>query len=202
MFVKHSSHTTVDGFGNEDFVTTQATYESHYQTRGKKKYVKMITKNGVTGGEILVPADNPATRPPVAAQQKKNVFDPLTLTLRMREAVWRSLKTDVRQFSLPLYDGRRLTQVHFVVGDTKKILYKGAKTPVIEVTLSRTLVAGFTKKELDSFDPNEPKARFYFTDDKRFVPIRAEFTSFFGTASATLMKECAKEESCLFGITE
>jgi hypothetical protein len=202
LFVKHSSHTNVDRLGKQDFVYNQGTYESRYQTRNKKKYVKMLTKDGITGGETLVPPDNPVTRPPVAAELKHNVFDPLSLTLQMRQELWTALKNNTKQFSIPLYDGRRLTQVNFEVGEKKTLRLKDGKVPVVQVNVSRQLIAGFTQKELAEYDPKEGTARFYFSDDKRLVPIRAEASVMFGTVSATLAKECSKEESCLFGIKE
>jgi hypothetical protein len=202
LFVKHSSHTSVDRLGQHDFTYDQGTYESRYQTRNKKKHVKMLIKDGITGQETLVPPDNPITRPPVAAELKHNVFDPLSLTLQMRQELWTALNNNTKQFSIPLYDGRRLTQVNFEVGERKTLRLKDGKVPVIQVNVSRKLIAGFTQKELTDYDPKEGNARFYFSDDKRLVPIRAEARVMFGTISATLAKECGKEESCLFGITE
>ena len=196
VFVKHSSHTTVSGTGLE------AAYESRYQTKGKKKYVKMVTHDGVTGGEVLVPPDNPTARPPVPTSIKKNVADPLTIILRMRDELWKAEKNHTDHFSLMLYDGRRLTQVNFAVGSKKTMHYGGKDVPVILVSLSRKFIAGFTKTELSDRDPNEPPARLYFTDDARLLPIRAEFNMLFGTASATLVRECTGTESCLLGIKE
>ena len=227
IFVKHSSHTTAEGTSR-----AEGQYESHYQTKGKKKYVKTVTHEGVTGGEILIPPD-PPTRQPVAAEMKRNVADPLTLILRMREELAKALRTSPsflegegrgggtfttsakesvphpnpppqggREFSINLYDGRRLTQVNFTVGEKQILRYQDRRIPVIEVSVGRKLLAGFTQSELADHNPNEPQARLYITDDVRLIPIRAEFTMLFGTASATLVKECAGGESCLLGIKE
>ena len=202
LFVKHSSHTMVDATGSQDFAYTEATYESHYQTRNKKKYVKMLTKDGITGDETLVPPDNPLTRPKVTADLKKDVVDPLSLTLRMRSELWKAQQNHTPQFTIRMYDGRRLSEIHFVVGEKKTLRYNDGKVPVIMVSVSRKMIAGFTKTELEDFDPKEPELRLYFTDDARLLPLRAEFTLMFGTASATLAKECLANESCLFGLKE
>ena len=201
LFVKHSSHTTVDGSGAQDFTYPEAEYESHYQTRGKKKYVKMITHAGITGGEILIPPD-PPTRKPVPPDMKKNIADPLTTLLRMREEVWKAVHNHTTHFSINLYDGRRLTQVNFIVGDKQNLRINGGKIPVIAINVTRKLLAGFTESELANYDPHESGARFYVTDDERLIPIRAEATLMFGIISATLAKECTGAENCLLGLKE
>jgi hypothetical protein len=202
FFVRHSSHTTSLGSGEGNFAYTNGVYESNYQTRNKKKYVHMTVAGGTTGKETLVPADNPATRPPVPAALKHAVFDPLAITLQMRTELSRALHDNTGRFSLPLYDGRRLTQVDFEIAGKKVLRDKGRKIPTIMVLLSRRLLAGFTAKELKDYNPKEKPARFYFSDDTRLLPVRAEADVLFGTASATLIKECPQDESCLLGNTD
>lgn len=199
MIVKHSSHTTVSGSGRE-FAYPETEYEAHYQTRKKKKYVKFLTHRAQAGQEMLVPPDNAVTRTPVDAELKKDVVDPLSLTLRMREATWGAVRAGKGNFSLHLYDGRRLSELDFVVEEKKQISYLGKQVPVVPVTLTRKMLAGYTKSELDAADPNEPPVRLYFSDDSRFMLVRAEVSLWMGTLSATLSQECAAAESCLFGV--
>lgn len=201
-FVKHSSHTTVDGSGGREFTYPNITYESNYQTRKKKKYVKMVRKAGGAPEETLVPPDNPKKRPPVEDELKKDAADPLTFLLRMREALHQAMLEKKERFSLKLYDGRRLTQVDFAITGKEKLKYNKKKVPVIVVSVTRKLLAGFTQSELADHDPNEPVLYLYITHDSRLIPIRAEVNFWMGTVSAALVKECRTGESCLLGNKE
>lgn len=200
MFVKHSSHTTVTGSGRR-FSYPDRDYETHYQTRKKKKYVKMVTRNGAVS-ETLIPPDNAAIRAPVTGELKEDAVDPLSLTIRMRQDLWHALKNHEGSFVIMLYDGRRLSELDFVLGDRRTLLYRGEYVPVVTLTLTRRLIAGFTQKELDERDPKEPPVRIFFTEDARMMLLRAEVSLWMGTLSANLTHECAAGESCLLGIQE
>lgn len=200
--VKHSSHTTVDASGGKNFIYPNKEYESNYQTRKKKKYVKMVHKDGKLVEEKLVPPDNRAIRPAVADALKKDTVDPLSFLLVMREKLYTAMQEKKDRFTLKLYDGRRLTQVDFVIGGKQNILYNGKKVPVVVVDVTRKLLNGFTASELANHDPNEPVLHLYITNDARLIPLRAEFSFWMGSISAVLAKECRTGESCLLGIKE
>jgi hypothetical protein len=198
MFVKHNSHTTVGGSGH-DFIYPHIEYETHYQTRNKKKYVKMIYKDGAVE-ETLIPPDNRKTRPAVAPELKKDSSDPLSLILRIRQGLFEARASKKDAFIIKAYDGRRLTQVAFTIAGTRTITYKNKPLSVIAVDSRRTLLGGFTASELADYSPKEPTLHSYFTDDERLLPIRLETSLWIGTLSATLAKECRTGESCLLGL--
>lgn len=200
-FVRHSSHTTVDGTGAH-FSYPTIHYETNYKTKKKRKYVRMATKGGKIVEEELVPPDNRQVRPAVEDALKNSAADPLSFLLKMRQGLWDARKTGATAFSVNLYDGRRLTQVNFAVMGKKSIFYKDAKTDVIQVNASRKLVAGFTPSELEAFNPKEPTLRIFFTDDNRLVPLILEANVMMSKLSATLVKECRTGESCLLGNKE
>ena len=200
-FVKHLSHTTVDGSG-QHYHYTDITYESHYQTRKKKKYVQMVTQNGKLTLENLIPPENHESRSEVDEALKNNAVDPLSFLPQLRYDLFEARAKNEGHFTLNAYDGRRLTQVDFAIAGQKNISYNGQDVRVIDVTASRKQIAGFTKSEIDDFDPHEPILHIYFTDDARLIPIRLEARLMLGILSATLAKECTTGESCLFGIKE
>lgn len=183
IFVDHTSHTTSSGTG-ADFAYPNVNYESSYSTRKKPKYVKMEMQGGVFTSEKLEPAD--AERPKVTAEQKKGAVDPLAFGVALRTAFASALAQQQKTFAINYYDGRRLTRVDFTVGQNKNLRLSGVVYPVYTVVARRTLVAGFTQKELSRADPNEPSLTIYFTHDAKFLPIRLEVPMLFGTASATL----------------
>lgn len=199
LFVKHTSHTTAQGEGNH-FTYPRITYESHYQTRKKKKYVHMtFAKNTITE-ETLIPPDNRATRPAVDDDLKDNAVDPLTLLLRMREAVAKAMAAGQSSFTINYYDGRRLTRLDFTLLGHQSIRYQDTKTLVVAVDVKRSYIAGFTQSELDDYDPKEPPLHIYFSDDAKLIPIKLEISLWMGTLTANLVKECGNGESCLLAL--
>lgn len=201
LFVKHSSHTHAQGSGH-DFTYSDITYQTDYQTKKKKKSARLVYKNGKVVEEAVTPPENRATRPAVEDKLKENTTDPLSLVLRIRQALFDAQRAHAGPFSIRYYDGRRLTEIDFVVQGPRIIQFNGQKTAVVEVLASRKLIAGFTASELSSFNTKEPPLHIYFSQDKRLIPLKMEATLWMGMVQATLVKECAAGESCLFGIAD
>ncbi len=198
LFVKHRSHTTAEGSGGH-FSYPQITYETHYQTKKKKHYIKLMYKDGLLEEE-QIPPETHAKRPEVPSRMKKDAIDPLSFLLGMRQGVWEAQKNRKNAFSINVYDGNRLTQADFSIEGRTAIHYNGVKTPVIKAGLRRKLLAGFTDSELADFDPREPTLTVYFSDDERLIPIKVETTFLLTPLTATLVKECRTGESCLLGL--
>jgi hypothetical protein len=197
LFTKHSSHTTVDAHDHT------AIYESHYRTKNKKRYVKLVYDAGKIVEEKVEPPDNRATRPAVPAKLKNGAADLLSFNLRLREAVWKATKTGGSVITLRAYDGRRLTEVSGKILGKKTIIYGGEnRFPVIKLALSRKPLAGFSASELEDYKKKEPPLYLYYSDDERLVPVKLEVTLLFGKVTGTLVKECRTGESCLLGIKE
>lgn len=200
IFTRHESHSTVEAAGG-DFIYPNRAYESRYQTRKKKRHVKMTYKNGKAAEAILDPPD--PKRPQVPAELRNSAVDPLSFMLRMREQVAKMRTKQTDRFTLNVFDGRRLTQTDFTLEDKpRRIVYKGKKVPVVAVSARRKQLAGFTDSEMADADPNEPPLYIYFSRDERLIPLRLEATAWFGKVYAELAKECGAGESCLLGIKE
>jgi hypothetical protein len=201
LFTTHTSHTTVEGIG-KDFNYPAIVYETHYQTKKKPRYVKIVHAGGIITEETALPPDAPQKRPPVPAGLKKDATDPLSFLLTMRQALHEAQTAGHTCFQITLYDGRRLTGVDFTIIGKKPIRYQGKNITALEIDARRKQLAGFTQSETDSFDPKEATLRIYFSDDDRLVPILLQANVFFGTLSATLTKECGGAENCLLGNKE
>jgi hypothetical protein len=196
LFTSHKSHTTADA-RNGDLI-----YDSHYQTKKKKKAVKLVYKKGKITEEVIVPPDNRATRPAVSSVLKNAAYDPLSINLVLRKKIWETLKSGKSDFVLNVFDGRRLTEVDGSVVGRKKITIRDKQTSVVKLAVRRKLLAGFTKSELDDYNPKEPTLWMYYSDDTRLVPVQVEVGFLFGKITGTLAKECRTGESCLLGIRE
>lgn len=199
LFVQHSSHTTVDGAG-QDFLYPDSIYETRYQTKKKAKYVKMVRQGGALIEEKLVPPETFETRPRVPAELKNDAVDPLSFLPMMRRELWAAAQQGKNAFSLNAYDGRRLTQVNFAIEGKKTIFHRGAEQPVIVVTARRKQITGFTDSEIRDFNPKEPLLYIYVSDDARLLPLKLEARLWMSPVTATLVKECRTGESCLLGI--
>jgi len=144
----------------------------------------------------------PGKRPPVPPELKNKAYDPLSLSLALRHALWQATKTGKNDFSLMLFDGRRLTEINASVAGKKTILMGENKVSAIKLAVRRKILAGFTESEKADVDPNEPTLWMYYSDDDRLVPLKIEMGFLFGKIIGTLVKECRTGESCLLGIKE
>ena len=194
VFVKHSSHSTYDAAGGK------AIYETHYHTRKKARYVKLLYSGAQVTDEILDPKDPPSKRPPVPDEMKKGALNPLAFVLAMRSNLLKREDKNGSTYSVLFYDGRRLTEGDFTIIGKKTILYQNANTNVIEVEARRQLLAGFTESELQDRDPKEPTVHMFYSDDKRMLPLVITVKYGIATIAATLTKECPQGEGCLLGI--
>lgn len=199
VFVKHESHTTVEGDG-EDFTYDDAEYESRYRTRDKKKYVHMRFADGTVASEEVQPPDNRQKRPAVPEALKKGALDPLSFALRMRQGLHAALLNNESDVRYAVYDGRRLTSVHLKILGATQIPYRNQDIPVYEVQATRELTAGYSDSEREDVTENEPPLHMYFTRDAAFIPVALEVKLLLGTLRATLTHDCAPEEPCLLGL--
>lgn len=200
VFVKHDSHSVGSGVG-KDFRYPECEYDSRYQTRGKKKHVRMRYHAGTVADQLVEPPDNPASRPPVAKELKAGTLDPLRFGLAMRSELYKAMKDGKKDYTLRIYDGRRLTEARFEIQEPTQIEYQGAMTAVFAVGVSRTLLEGFSASELaDARDRPDPPLTIYFTQDERLIPIVMEVPLWLGRVRATLVKTCETKEACLLGL--
>jgi hypothetical protein len=201
LIVQHMSHSNAQGAGR-NFLYPDIVYETHYQTKKKKHYIKLTYTGGVLSKEEQVPPDPPGKRPEVPMDMKKDAADPVSIILKARKLLWEARKKGVNNFSSKLYDGNRLMQVDFTIVGDANINYGNKSVPVIKVSARRTLLSGYTKSELSDYNPNEPPCYFFFTDDERLLPIKAQTMFLMSQVSAMLVKECLPDESCLLGLKE
>ncbi len=187
IFVKHSSHTTLSASGS-NFSYPDRVYESNYQTRNKKRRVKLTYKDGKIAEEILEPAESKDKRPTVAANDKNSAYDLMSFLLQIRKELMQAQINDKKSFTINIFDGRRLTQTDFQIIGRKTIKIAGKKYITLEVSSRRKQLAGFTKDEIADNDPDEPSMTTYFSDDDKFIPLRMERPFLLNKIQADLVK--------------
>jgi hypothetical protein len=193
-FTRHSSHTTLTGTGALDAATSR--YEADYQTKKKQKYVRIARKGGKVVEEEVRPPENRDKRPAVSQHMKDQAYDPLSIVLALRQRLQAALARQQPRFDLLLFDGRRLSRLHFVVIGQAVTSVGGVKTPVWQVDVSRTVLEGYTASELADAKGKEPPLHIYFTQDERLLPVVFEAKLLLGTVRAALVKECATAAEC------
>lgn len=198
LFTKHSSHTTVKANG-KNFTYGSIKYVSDYKTKNKKRHVDFTYVDGKFASENLVPPESATKRAPVALGLKNDSSDPLSGLIMARSKLRQALADGSSSFAVNIYDGRRLTKVDLTVAGKKVLKLYGAKQPVIIVNAKRTLVAGFSKDELEEHDANEPPLVMYFSDDATLFPIRLEYNMGIGILQMDLFARCNEKSSCLLG---
>lgn len=191
IFARHSSHTTASGKG-KNFRYTQRSYQTRSQTRKKKRDIAMEYRGGRYVMEKVTPPDNRATRKEVPGKLKNDAYDPLSIIIEIRRRIIELRRGGDHvsgvDFPIKLYDGRRLTQAHVEVHDTRRISIGSETVPALHVTVRREPVAGFTDKELKQYRADEPALNIYFSDDERFLPLKLSIPFTFGSVSATLVE--------------
>lgn len=200
FFVPHKSHSTTDATG-ADFAYNHILYESNYQTRNKKKYVKIEVKDGKSV-ETLVPPDDRSKRPAVPEADKEKSADPLSFILRVREALHQAMQTGQNSFEVKFFDGRRLSLISITLAGKKTIDYGNSKRDTVRIAIKRKPISGFTPAEIDDYSPKEAPLYAYFSNDEKLMPLMLDLNLWFGVVRATLAKECRTGESCLLGVKQ
>ncbi len=157
-----------------------------------KDGVKVVT-------DVVNPPDNRDKRPAVPDDMKSHTYDPLVIAMEARRMIIRAVKDNNftakgnYNFSLPMYDGRRRTDLMFSLSN-KKVDGNYA------LKLSRKPVSGFTNNELTDIGKGDVTIDIYL-DPENFIPVSAEGRNFLGTAALSFVKDCKKTfEECVDSI--
>ncbi len=188
MFTSMESSATLTGSRGKSWGKSPREYETFYTSKGKPRHVKLVYNTaGRVADEVVEPPENRDRRPEVAGWLKAASLDPLSYVFAVREELHKAREAGEREFTVRLYDGRRLMDTTYTIGESRD--------GVIPVTGSRKAVAGFTAKEMKKM-ASEPKVSTYFTDDERLIPLRLELPLPIGVATATLARTCSGKALC------
>ena len=157
-----------------------------------KKKTREIVIDYDTNGKIVfeqvTPPDNRGKRPAVEDKFKIGSFDPLTIVIETRRLVMNAVKNNnfndkgVYSFTLPLYDGRKRTDINFELRN-KKV------SGLYPLKFVMKDVAGYTNNELEDAKKGD-KIIEIFIDPKTFTPVTASGKSPLGSARARLLQDC------------
>ncbi len=129
------------------------------------------------------PKENPAKRPPITDAQAKDTLDPITLGLVARKQIYQAVLEKRSRFTLPLFDGRRLSNITFTI--------KGiTQSKLLHVAIKRDVVAGYTQNELKKIEKGPTTIHLYLSTQD-WLPVKARGKSPLGNAWLQLEKDCS-----------
>jgi hypothetical protein len=193
VFASHRSDTVVEGRQASGRYFAQ-TYETRYRTRKKAKHVK-ITYDGAghVKDQLLEPPDSDASK--VTQAEKDKAYDTLTTVMEIRRHLYDAMREKKTAYDFDMYDGRRISHLHFLVAGRKHVKINGKARDVLAVTASREPGTGYSEKEIGRMK-DEPAMSIYFSDDAVMMPLGIEI-NYLGTIRGELSKECKTAEECM-----
>ena len=160
-------------------------FKTNFSSRkGAREIILEWDPQGHIVSEYNMPPEKREKRPAVPDEMKTNALDPLTLFWVARQKIMQGEKN----FTLPMYDGRRRSQIAFFV--------MGMKDSNIDVALKETYIAGFTKREQEDRKNRDITLHFYI-DPTTYMPVGGAGKSLIGSAKGERAKVCRTFQDCL-----
>lgn len=131
------------------------------------------------------PPERPGKRTPVSKSQKSNAFDPLSAYFAARQKVL----SGERKFTIPMFDGRRRSELQFEVEEKRK---DGSQ----HITMREIFIAGYTGREQSDRAERDITIHIYL-DPETLIPVGGVGVSIIGQANGKLAARCETYEECL-----
>lgn len=191
MFSDEKRISTAEGKRTPDGRYIASRYVSKPQSEGKEGSRTLLTYD--SKGKLLTrqrtPKDDPSWRPLVPAHEITNAVDTTTAGLVLRRKLYDAITRGGNEATVRTYDGARLADLRFnVVKPEARVEIMHAYVKAVNTVVTRQPLDGYTPKELKKFKAGDPEVHLYFSDDARFLPIKATIDTSFGQLSATLVE--------------
>ena len=172
-------------------------FESSSRLRKKRRTIEInYNDTGLIDKEKVIPADNRLKRPAVDNTLKIDSVDPHTAILVAHKEIRKALVSNNEEFSIALYDARRMSKLNFTVHGRKIIKHNDKDIRAIHVSFYREAVAGYTGREKERMENENPIIDIYLEDNEMMLPIKALAEAPIGSASAILERQCYDILSC------
>ena len=183
----------IDDSGN---ISSQYFFTKSATKRKTREINLSYDEAGNLAGEEVIPPDNRKKRPFVEDDLKYIATDPHSIILVSRKKIKESLDNNISNFSIPVYDGRRLTNVDFNIIGKKNISYNSNDTEVIHVIIQRQAISGYTEREIKRMETENPPINIYLENNDTMLPLIVRAKAPIGSAYIRLVKECVDINSC------
>jgi hypothetical protein len=197
LFSRHSSVTKVEGNFSEPDVYHPLSYRSDYIDNGDKRLIAIeYDEKGLPLKETIVPPRE-ESRPLVLEEEKKGSVDILTGFFQMRDRLQWALQKQKKDFSVTVYDGKRLFRVDAIIEKPAAIVtlhdYDDKELPAIKLVLKRHPLAGYKEKELRKMKERNPVISLYI-EPKRLVPFGLSFPIYGSKVEAWIRPQATKRK--------
>lgn len=161
-------------------------YLSESASENQRKTVITYDETGAIEQRERTPQDNPAWRPIVPLNEANTATDPITAFFIARQRMHDNIANNVRETQVRTYEGARLAlfNIEVISPATLKIMKKSVNA--INTVPTRTILNGYTPKEIKKYKKGDPTVHVYFSADGRFIPLLAEVNLPLGTLKAEL----------------
>lgn len=178
-----TNSTTVLGLKPQRFTT-------HFRLKKSSRDIAITYGDkGAVLKETNTPAENRQKRPAVSANLKNGTVDPLTAYLLAKQKLEGALESGQKNFSIPVYDGRRRFNLNFAILGM-------AKDGTRHITFNEEPVAGYTNNEMQNKAERDSTYHLYL-DRNSLLPLRISGNSPLGVAEGKLVKTCATLQACM-----
>lgn len=183
------SMNTAHGNIAANFTYLPSLYESK-PLDGSDRTVTKLTYDAV--GKITkrerTPDDDPNWRPRVPFEEINTAHDSVSAAFVLRRKLHAAMAAGSKEISTRTYDGARLANMKITRQPDVSMEIMGKKQTLVDVTIARIPINGYTPKELKKFKKGDPEIHLYFTSDSAFLPVRASANSGFGELSMTMVE--------------
>lgn len=195
VFTKYNSRAIVSGIKKDGRYIPQ---NFNYIRRLRDKTFELTLKYDEEGNivsEEFKPQYKKNKYPSIKPEIKNGTPDPLTLLLVVRQHLFNKLNQEDKNFILPVYDGRQLSNMYFDMSEKEKVYHKRKKLNAYKLTLDQKPVGGFRDRDLEDLAVVDPVISFYLHDEN-LLPVIAEGESPYGDAVGRRRKLCYNFKDC------
>jgi hypothetical protein len=173
------------------------TYRSEYRSRKKDR--RSLVKFDPASGDVLELEITKRGKPDdskVPEALRKNVIDPLTAFLRIRDHVATAVKGKV--FTAQIFDGRRRYDLAAEVVGRDRAWIAGRDQRAVRLALTLEFLAGSNVDDLEEVaaDDDRVEAELMLSDDQRLLPLRLSIVNTVIAGRIELLQDCSGEAGC------
>ena len=193
--VHYRATTLASGWLGDGDSLLPVTYRSEYRSRKKDR--RSIVQFDPASGDVL---ENTKRGKPddskVPERLRRNVIDPLTAFLRIRDHVATAGKGEI--YAAQIFDGRRRYDLAAEVVGRDYAWVVGRQQRVVQLALTLEFLAGSDLDDLEEVtaDRDSIKAELLLSDDQRLLPLRLRLLNSTFANSIELLQDCSGEVGC------
>jgi hypothetical protein len=194
--VRYRAKTLAQGELGPDGRLLPAAFSTEYRSRKKERRAE-VTFDPASGDvvDVAMTKRGKPDQSKVPEALRKNVVDPLTAFLRIRQHV--AARPHV-PFVAQVFDGRRRYELAARVTGRERATVAGRDQPVIRLALTLTFVAGSNPDDLEdvAVDDDRIELELLLSDDERLLPLELRMLNGTFSASVELLQDCSGDAGC------